>query len=442
MSARSHALAIVRDVFAHEVKRRRPAQASLDYHVRKAGLDDRDRAFVTELAYGAIKMRRLLDWYLAPHLSQRQKALPPVIDEILRLAVYELRFMRSPARAVVHDWVGLAKIFGHRGTAGLTNAVLRAFLRSEPPAPKEADFQSRDEFLGVAFSFPKWVIRQWREIFGDDRVAEITQAVNQAPQCAVSVNTLRNTRDQIAAWFASNGVQATPSPYVEEILLVSDSAFARAHEAGHAAEWFSQDEAAAMPVAIANPQPEETVLDLCSGRGNKAVQAAIRMGGRGRLLCVEKDIRKIRGLQARLATSDLQATVIEGDATQPLQAGPFDRIILDAPCSGVGVLGRHPEARWRKSADDGARLGALQRAMLEAAAQHVFPGGALVYSVCSTDPRETTEIIEPFLRSNKFARGLVPAGYEEFQNSAGDVVIPPGVNGRGGFYIARLERSL
>jgi 16S rRNA (cytosine967-C5)-methyltransferase len=147
-------------------------------------------------------------------------------------------------------------------------------------------------------------------------------------------------------------------------------------------------------------------------------------------------------LRKRLETAGVAAALVTGDASTeilPRDRG-FDRVLVDAPCSGTGVVGRHPEARWKKLATDGERLAPAQRALLDQTSRYVYPGGALVYAVCSTDPRETTEVIEWFLARQNFERGLIPAAYAEFLTESGDVLVPPGIAGRDGFYIARIER--
>lgn len=197
-----------------------------------------------------------------------------------------------------------------------------------------------------------------------------------------------------------------------------------------------------MPVDILNPQPGETALDVCSGRGNKALQLSARMEGSGTLLCIERDERKGAVLQRRFEQAGLVAGLVAGDATQELLLGAqrFDRVLIDAPCSGIGVVGRHPEARWKKRWDDGERLGAIQAKILERIGASVHSGGVLVYAVCSTDQRETSEVVNGFVAQNNFERGLIPASYESFLTPEGDVRIPPGIEGRDGFFIARLDR--
>jgi len=439
MTARETALHAVRDVFPAEAGPGRGAQEALEYRAQKGELDARDRAFGTNLVFGAIKMRRTLDWYLKPYVGKRGKPLPPVIAEILRLALYELQFTAAAEHAIVSEWVNLAKRYGHRGTAGLVNAVLRSFLRDRPAAPKRDDFEDEDDYLGTLYSYPTWIVRQWRAVFGGAQLVELLKACNEPAQPAVTVNRTKSSRDQLQSWFAQRGVKSQDSELAEDSLLLDDGAIAAA-QSESAGTWWLQSESSAMIVDILNPQPDDRVVDVCSGRGNKALQIAARVSGERPVLCIDRDRRKIETLEGRAAAAGLKIEAIAGDATAPILPPRVDRVLVDAPCSGLGVLGRHPEARWRKRPDDGERLAHTQRALLEALAPRLFEGSAIVYAVCSTDPRETTEVIEWFLSSHNVQRGLIPARFAELQTGAGDLLIPPGLKGRDGFYVARLER--
>lgn len=442
MNARDVALAVVRDVFPQQGTQERGAQDALDYRARKANLEPRDRAFATELAYGAIKMRRALDWYLEPFVGERTQPLPPAIREILRLSFYELAYTRADEHATVFEWVNLAKKYGHRGVANLVNAVLRTFLRERPPAPTRDLFDSDDEYVGTRYSLPTWIVRQLRDAFGEERLEEMCEALNAPQQAAVTVNTLKTTREELVERWS--GANARPSAFAPDSLLVDDAAMLRREEPKAAGSWWMQSESSAMVADVAQPQPGEAILDVCSGRGNKALQIGARLGGDGTLLCIEQDERRAAVLTQRLEEAGIGAGVVVGDAAAELLPldQRFERVVVDAPCSGIGVIGRHPEARWKKRDADGERLASTQRAILEAVSRHVHPGGALVYAVCSTDPRETTGVVERFLHGQNFERGLIPAAYEQFLTGAGDVLVPPGIDGRDGFYIARLERRL
>ncbi|HVN68106.1 MAG TPA: transcription antitermination factor NusB [Candidatus Binatia bacterium] len=439
-SARALALSVVRDVFPSPDagSPERAAQAAFDYRARKSQLSDRDRAFAAELAYGAIKMRRALDWHLAPFLSE-QKALPPAIHEILRLAAYELLYTRADEHATLFEFVNLAKRWGHKGLANLVNAVLRSMLRAGKAEPQRAAFENDDDYLAVRYSLPTWLVRQWRGVFGDE-VEAICAAVDEPQRAALVVNRLKTTPSDVIARLALLGIETSPSPIVAESLLVERGTLARA--GGGDGAWWPQSESSAMPVDVLGPQPGEAILDVCSGRGNKALQIGARLEGQGSICCIERDERKAATLGRRLGEAGIAASIVAGDATTEIlePARQFDRVLLDAPCSGVGVVGRHPEARWKKQGTDGERMALTQRALLEESARHVYPGGALVYAVCSTDPRETTEVIDWFLSRQNFERGLMPAAYAALLTRDGDVQVAPGVGGRDGFYIARVER--
>ncbi|HEV3091922.1 MAG TPA: transcription antitermination factor NusB [Candidatus Cybelea sp.] len=440
MTARELALRVVRDVFPDAAGApERSAHAAFDYHVRRAQLSERDVAFAAELAYGAIKMRRALDWYLAFDAPQVEKlrTLAPLIREVLRLGVYELVYTRADEYATVFEFVNLAKRFGHRGIANLVNAVLRRFLRDPRKDLTRERFTDEHEYLATRYSLPTWLVRQWGRTFPASLEA-ICAAVDEPAQAAVTIDTRRWTPEEAAAQLQDRGTATRPSSVVPESLLLESGRAPERADQG----WWPQSESSAMPVDVLNPQPGESIADLCSGRGNKALQIGARLKNVGSLLCVERDERKAAVLGRRLEAAGLTAGVVVGDATAELLPSDrlFDRVLLDAPCSGTGIVGRQPEARWKKQSTDGERLASTQRALLERAARYVYPGGALVYAVCSTDPRETSDVMEWFLSRENFERGLIPAPYEGLLTPEGDVLVPPGIAGRDGFYICRVER--
>ena len=347
-------------------------------------------------------------------------------------------YTRADVHATVFEFVNLAKRWGHRGLANLVNAVLRSLLRAEPMEPRRDAFASEDEYLGTRYSLPTWLVRQWRDVFAGALEA-ICGAVNEPARMAVVVNALKNAPAEAAQLLRASGIENEPSRYVPEVLLVERGPASRVTGDGM---WWPQSESSAMPVDVMGPQPGESILDVCSGRGNKALQIGARLADQGSLSCIDRDARKIAVLERRLAETGLAAAVVTGDACAEVLPPEqrFDRVLVDAPCSGVGVVGRHPEARWKKQGTDGERLALTQRALLEQMARHVHPGGALVYAVCSTDPRETTEVIDWFLARQDFERGLIPSAYVPFLTRDGDALVPPGIEGRDGFYIARVER--
>ena len=442
MTARELALSVVRDVFGRD-RRQRSAHESFDYHAGRSQLDARDRAFAAELAYGSIKARRYLDWLLAPFVGKRTAQLPPTILEILRLGAYQITRMAVPTHAAVSETVGLAKRHGHRGTAGLVNAVLRRLTELEPEqrTPQRETFESDDDFLGTLHSFPTWIVASARAVFGDAQLEPVLRGMNEPPQTALRVNLLRTTADEALGELASRAISAKRSDLVNEIVLVDGAAPEVFADPNH--RWEQQGEIAAVPVDVLDPQPEMHGVELCSGRGNKTLEIVGRTRDRGTLETIEQDAHKVAFERTRLHELGVQSVRLhEGDATQTqVVREDADFVLVDAPCSGLGILGRQPEARWRKEPGDPQRLASLQGELLEGGSRRVRPGGRLVYSVCTFSPVETAERVDAFLQNHpEFSRGGTASKYAEWRLDSGDLRFPPGIQRRDGFYIALLER--
>ncbi|MEA2718975.1 MAG: rRNA (cytosine967-C5)-methyltransferase [Candidatus Eremiobacteraeota bacterium] len=430
-TAREVALQVCRDVFSPTP---RGAREALDYRLRKTELTPRDRAFATELAYGAIKMRRYLDFELEPFVGERAKTLPQPIAEILRLGTYQLRLMRGvEAYAAVSESVGLARKYGHKGTAGLVNAVLRR-VSTEPP--READLATRA-------SLPNWVVNHWRERFGEERLDAILAGVNAPPAVGLCVDLRNASREDAQAALAEAGIASAPSPFARDVLVLGGSAPSGELERLANHRWHVHAEAASFPVDILDPQPGQRIIELCCGRGNKTLQIVSRTRADGTLLAVDDDDRKIAQTRARLEEANVASVaLVMADATTMQATADSDLVLLDAPCSGLGILGRQPEARWRKQPGDPERMAEVQRKLLDSAAGGVKRGGALAYAVCSTDRREGEDVVDAFLGAHAdFARDAMPERYAPFITSSGDVLVTPGIDGRDGFYVARLRRS-
>ena len=437
-SAREVALLVVRDTFGEQP---RGAREALDYRLRRSVLAARERAFATELAYGAIKMRRALDERLAPYLVSKAATIPKPIAEILRLGAYQLAYMNGvEPYAAVSESVGLARIYGHKGTAGLVNAVLRRVAGDLPAAAAAAALGDDDDAVARRAALPTWLVAHWRARFGDGRLAAIVAGVNAPAPIGISLDQRRIEAAEARALLAEYEIAAPPSRYVTDTLIAYDAHGTDIERLG-AGRWFLHAESAAMPVDLLDPQPGEAVYEACSGRGNKTLQIVARLNGRGSLEAVDLDERKVARLTERIALHEAAfVRVAARDAALP-GLPDCDAVLVDAPCSGIGIVGRQPEARWRKSPADGARLAPAQLAILAAAATRVAPGGRLVYAVCSTDQREGDDVVAAFLQERPdFTRAALPVRYAPLATPAGDLLVAPGIEGRDGFFIASLRR--
>jgi 16S rRNA (cytosine967-C5)-methyltransferase len=438
VDSREVALQVVRDVFGDQS---RGAREALDYRARAAAFENRDRGFATELAYGTIKMRRWLDYQLAPFLGPRANTIPRPIAEILRLGVYQLRCMNGvETYAAVSESVGLARRYGHKGTAGLVNAVLRRIAE----APLREAPGDDDDALAIRASLPTWIVAHWRARFGAALLPEILAGVNAPAAIGLSVNLQQITRDGVLAVLADAGIAAGPSAFTRDAVVIDGHSPSSVLEKLAGGRWELHAEAACFPVDILDPRAGDSIYEACSGRGNKTLQIVERTGGAGRLESVDLDERRVARSRERLIAAGAAGStlVVVADASQPQGEADCDRVLVDVPCSGLGIIGRQPEARWRKDPADGERLAPMQSAILAAAAQRLRPGGFLVYAVCSTDARESEAIVDGFLGERpEFARAGAPERYGPFLTPAGDVRVAPGIAGRDGFYIARLTRQ-
>ena len=345
--------------------------------------------------------------------------------------------------ATVFEFVNLAKRYGHRGVANLVNAVLRSFLRERPLDPTRDLFESDDEYLGTRYSLPTWLVRQWRGVFGA-QIEAICAAVNDPARSAVSVNTMRTNVPEVVERFATAGIVATRSAFAPDSLLVDDAAKVRALESQAKGAWWVQSESSAMPVEVLHPQPGEAILDVASGRGNKALQIGARLGGEGNELCIERDPRKAKVLGGQAGGGRHRGR--DRRRRRHRGAAPAE------PALRSGADRRAVFGRWRRGAPS---RGPVE----EAAGRRRTPSAdaaGFARGVGSVDARGGCARVRGLFhrstgddRSRRVVpgkanveRGLVPAAFEPFITEQGDVLVPPGLDGRDGFFIARLGASV
>ncbi|MEM6328400.1 MAG: SAM-dependent methyltransferase, partial [Bacteroidota bacterium] len=339
---------------------------------------------------------------------------------------------------------GVAKTLLHKGAAGLTNAVLRklAVARDRQTLPMPASGDLADD-LATVYSHPTWMVRRWLDRMPEAEVIALMETHNRVPRFALRVNRLRADTEAVVARLGDLEADPAPSEWSPDLVTVGRLGPAM----GLVAEGVCavQDEAAALVVSVLDPQPGETVLDGAAAPGGKAIYAAERMQNDGRVVAVDLHPAKT-DLIWRAAHAHGVSIVepVAADLRDWEPDGPFDRVLLDAPCSGTGVLGKRADLRWRRAPADLDDLTTLQDALLDAAAPHVRPGGLLVYSTCSMEPEENEARTEAFVsRHPEFSRedvgDLVPT---EMRTEAGDFQALPHVHGTDGAYAARLRRRV
>jgi len=383
------------------------ADRVLDGQLQRHGeLEDRDRGLATELVYGILRRQGTLDDCLRPHLRRPLGRVDPEILRILRIGAYQILFLdRVPDHAAVNESVNLAHRYTKPGTASLVNAVLRSLCRTKDDNAIPCQGRPQGEGPGNAeVDFPDWLVRLWFDDLGPDKARELFRALVVVPPRVLRVNSLKTDRNGLLTSLADQGFRAEPVKDMPGAVRLHEGGDIRRTRCYQEGWCIQQDAASQLVVNLLNPKPGESVLDLCAAPGIKSSHAAQRMANKGLLVAADINLQRLGGLSglcSRLGVSIASPVCLDaGSREQPCFSGrPFDRVLADAPCSGLGILRRNPERKWR-SAPDFKGLRALQDRLLCTAASLLREGGTLVYSTCTVNRQENQGVVEGFLAEN------------------------------------------
>ena len=418
------------------------ANVALAETLREIKLTERDRRFLTELVYGVTKAGETLDYMIGRYVADIRKA-QPVIRELLRLGFYQIFLMdRVPPSAACDTAVELAKKHGRRGADSFVNGVLRAALR-EPERAALPDGRNAHA-LALRTWHPKWLVERWMRAYGYERTEELCRCNNTSAPLSVRVNTLRTNRPALMEQFTVAGAQVRASALVPDGIVLGTHGALDELAPLRMGLAQVQDESSMLVAHVLAPEPGMTVIDACAAPGGKTTHIAQRMENRGRILAFdiyEEKIRRIERNAQRLGISIIEAQMCDAREIGAAYAGQADRVLVDAPCSGLGVLRRKPDARWKKSPEDVKTLPPLQRAILASAAEAVKKGGILVYSTCTMEECENAAVVNAFLETNTDFVLEETGAFLPMQKSAERMVqIMPETDGPDGFFIARMRR--
>jgi 16S rRNA (cytosine967-C5)-methyltransferase len=380
--------------------------------------DDRDRALAATILVGALRWQNRLDWLLARAADRDVATLDPEVRDVLRLSLFQLLFLsRVPASAIVDDAVSLTKAIRKKSAAGLVNAVLRRLVRTRhrlelPELAELPESQPRDlvvEHLSVSGSHPRWLVERWIDRLGTSAAAAWVEFNNEEPPLTLRANTLRTSRDELAARLLAAGVETTATRYAPDGLTVLAGQPLRTKEAERGS-FFVQDEASQLVPLLAGSQLRSKTLDACAAPGGKTLALAAGVAREGLLIASDVSSRRVALLRETLrrgGSAETRAMQFDLERAAPFGA-VFDLVVIDAPCTGLGTLRRDVDIRWRRSPDDIVRAAGRQKRMLAEASRLVTPGGRLVYATCSSEPEENDELVDEFLAAHP-AFAQVPA---------------------------------
>ncbi|HHX73989.1 MAG TPA: 16S rRNA (cytosine(967)-C(5))-methyltransferase RsmB [Firmicutes bacterium] len=412
-------------------------------------LDGRDRRLAAEITYGVATYRLTLDWIILQLTGRPAAKLDRPVLLVLYIGLYQLFYLdRIPAPAAVHTSVELIKKTKKRPLAGFVNGVLRGALRRKNSLPWPDKEKNTAEYLSLRSAHPPWMVQRWLNRLGPEETEKLLAANNTAPPLTARVNTLRTDRENLLARLAAEGVEAEASRLAPEAVIIRNSSGIGNLAAYREGLFQVQGESAILASRVLAPVPGSRVLDMCSAPGGKTTHLAALMQNRGEIVALDIYPHRLELVQAnarRLGATVITTVLLDGREITPKRHGFFDYILLDAPCSGLGVIRRKPDIKWKRREEDPAALAVLQQELLERAAAVLTPGGVLVYSTCTNEPEETTEQIDSFLAlhpefaPSTFTVSLPPAWQR--QEVCGGIQLYPHVHGLDGFFIARLQKA-
>lgn len=428
---------------------------ALNAVLKRESNDRREAGLATEIVYGTLSRLNTLDWIANQFLKKPIGKLEPWLRNLLRMSLYQLHYLdRIPDHAIVHEAVEEAKKHGHKSMVGLVNGVLRNYLRSKQELKVPAQWPKYKK-IAIEHSHPEWLVKRWLSTFGEKNTIQMCQINNEAPLVSVRVNRLRSTKQMVIDQLKKEHPDAIieESAISDQGLLVSQAGNAATSQSFREGLCTIQDESSMLVGFAVNPEPGMAVLDTCAAPGGKTTHLAEKMGNEGNILALDIHPHKLKLIQEnadRLGISIIQTK--QADARElplDLAAAPFDRILVDAPCSGFGVIRRKPDLKWQRQEKDIGAIVEMQMEILEQASRWLKPGGTLIYSTCTVDPEENARLVHRFLDENQdfsldpsLVQDMPELLHPYFHKSGGYIQILPHYFGSDGFFISRLKRRM
>ena len=425
------------------------ADILLDQALKKLSISDKDRSLLTEIVYGTLRWRGRIDFHLKQLTRRSFQETDPFIKNLLRITLYQISFLdRVPKYAALNEAVNLAKMHSGTRAGGFVNGVFRNFIRmtrtATPPNPESCGVTALADY----WSHPVWLINEWIDYLGKAHVAPLLAANNRQAPTVLRVNVCRTDRETLVRAFKAHGIDAIPTQWSPQGIVVRSQVPIERLSGYHEGFFQVQGEASQLVTYLLDPRPGEKILDACAAPGGKTTHIAQLMNDKGQVTATDrspKGIAKIDENAVRLGLQSIRSIYV--DMTKQVakaQESTYDRILVDAPCSGLGTLRSHPEIKWNRDITDVVRLSELQRKILAQAATCLKPEGVLVYSTCTLTAHENEKVVTDFLASHREfalddAEEYLPEQAKELINGEYFMALPH-KHDTDGFFAARLRR--
>ena len=416
----------------------------LSSYLKEVELSPEDRNLLTYLVKGTLRWRGRVDWVLSGLLKTELADLPTWIRNVLRLGAFQILFMdRIPASAATNESVKLARKRGHPGTAGLVNAVLRRLVSTKDAIQYPSVEKDAVAAVSILYSHPEWIVRRWLERFGLERTIRICEANNSSDYIFIRPNRTRVEPATLVTRLREGGIAAELCGLNPSMIKVRGELAPATDSTFKAGLYTPQDEGESLVCCLLSVENAGAFIDLCAGPGGKATQIAEMTSDAKPVYCLEVHHSRSRQVQEaarRLGLGSIK--VVTGDGRVAPFKGKFERILVDAPCTGLGVIGKRADARWRKKETSLGLLSELQKELLDSASKLLDDGGVLVYSVCSFEREETSEVIFSFLKSHHDLEIESASGFvdESLVDESGAMLILPDQYGTDGLFAMRMRR--
>ncbi|RKD34364.1 16S rRNA (cytosine(967)-C(5))-methyltransferase RsmB [Thermohalobacter berrensis] len=415
---------------------------NIDYDV--GNIDD---SFIRELVYGVLENRLYIDHIIKQFSKVKFKKISPMIREILRMGIYQIIFMdRIPDSAACNESVKLAKKYGHRGVYGFVNGVLRNIVRNKNNIKLPNKSKKPIEHLSLKYSHPKWMVERWIAEYGFDFTESLLAENNKKPKLNIRVNTLKITREELMDILERKGLEVQKTKYANDGIIVENPKKITNLEEFKNGFFQIQDESSMLVAQIMEPKEDSLVVDVCSAPGGKATHLAQKMNNKGKI--ISRDIYDHKLNLINKSAKRLGIDIIDTEKFDALKIdekliGKADFCLVDAPCSGLGLLRRKPDIRWNKNRDDLKEIASLQYKILKNASKYLKPEGTLIYSTCTIEKEENIELVKRFLEKNSNFKLI---GFDHLINykenldtlKDGYIELYPHIHRTDGFFIAKL----
>ncbi|MBR8826688.1 MAG: 16S rRNA (cytosine(967)-C(5))-methyltransferase [Gomphosphaeria aponina SAG 52.96 = DSM 107014] len=419
---------------------------ALDRVLRKADISSAERNLGCELVYGIVRRRRSLDSLIDQLGKKKAQQQPPDLRIILHIGLYQLRYLNQiPVSAAVNTSVELAKTNGLKTLSGVVNGLLRQYGRlSAVSDPLKLPTDSITN-LGILHSFPDWIVATFLQQLEREATNQLLTWFNQTPTLDLRVNLLRSSLDQVESALNQQGINVERVPHLPQALRLRGGTGSMQNLPGFQAGWWTvQDSSAQLVTHLLDPQPGEVVIDACAAPGGKTTHIAELMGDQGKIWAGDRSVQRLQKVQENAQRLQLKSIALcPGDTrnlSQFTQTG--DRVLLDAPCSGLGTLHKRPDIRWNQKPEKLKELSDLQKELLTQTATWVKPGGTLVYATCTLNPLENEEVIQSFLAAHPHWQIMPPVPNSPaaaFATSSGSIKIFPHQHQMDGFFMVKLK---